>query len=196
MMASVLVAPTPTTALVTDEDGYEIIPDVKDVGLFLMQLLPAEHNPADNLLCFYNSGCGSAGLSDRAFNCLKTMTTRHGPTVLEVAGGKSILIPYGEEEFHLELAYSRQKATFTGLRMPNITAEFPLVHLAEAWDELAGAAARAGQPLRDLNIDSMIGGRCVDVILGIRYNMYYPEPSSSSPWRWRLTPRRRTWSAA
>ena len=127
MTARVLAAPGPTTVPVTDEEGYEIIPDVKDGGLFLMQLLPAENNPADNLLCFYDSGCGSAGLSDRAFNCLKTTTTRHGPTVLDVAGGKSILIPYGEEEFHLELASTRQKATFTGLRMPNITAEFPLV---------------------------------------------------------------------
>ena len=191
MTARVLAAPGPTTVPVTDEEGYEIIPDVKDGGLFLMQLLPAENNPADNLLCFYDSGCGSAGLSDRAFNCLKTTTTRHGPTVLDVAGGKSILIPYGEEEFHLELASTRQKATFTGLRMPNITAEFPLVHLAAAWDELADAAARAGQPLKDLNIDSMIGGRCVDVILGIRYNKYYPElvyslPSGLSVYRSKL----------
>ena len=177
---TVAAASTPTPLLI-DEDGYEIIPDVGETGLFLMQLLPSEQDPAENLLCFYDSGCASAGLSDRAFNRLRTTTVRHGPTVLEVAGGKSILIPYGEEQFHLELASTKQKATFTGLRMPNVTAEFPLVQLAEAWEELVGAATRAGQPLKDISIDGEIGGRCVDIILGIRYNKYFPELAFSLP---------------
>ena len=156
-----------------------------------MQLLPSEHNPAENLLCFYDSGCASAGLSDNAYGQLRTTTTRNGPTVLEVAGGKSILVPHGEEQFYLELATSKQKAAITGLRMPNITAEFPLVQLVEAWEELAGAATMAGQPLKDLSIDLEIGGRCVDVILGIRYSKYYPElvftlPSGLAVYRGKL----------
>ena len=180
-----------SSALITDEDGYELIPDVYETGLFLLQLLPSEHNPAENLLCFYDSGCASAGLSDNAYGQLRTTTTRNGPTVLEVAGGKSILVPHGEEQFYLELATSKQKAAITGLRMPNITAEFPLVQLVEAWEELAGAATMAGQPLKDLSIDLEIGGRCVDVILGIRYSKYYPElvftlPSGLAVYRGKL----------
>ena len=126
---------TTYTATMTaiDENGYEIIPDVGESGLFLMQALPSESSPADSLLCFYDSGCASAGLSDRAYHMMKTTTVRPGPTVLEVAGAKSILIPYGEEQFHLELASGKKKATVTGLHMPNITAEFPLVELANAW---------------------------------------------------------------
>ena len=165
----------------TDENGYEIIPDVGEQGLFLMQALPSEHSPTDNLLCFYDSGCASAGLSDRAYQLMKTTTVRPGPTVLEVAGAKSILIPYGEEQFHLELASGKQKATITGLHMPNITAEFPLVELADAWTDLTTMAAAAGRPLSDLDIDSRVGGRCVDVILGIRYLKYYPELVFSLP---------------
>ena len=86
-----------------DADGFEIIPDVGESGLFLMQMLPAESDLTKELLCFYDSGCAAAGLSDRAYSLMKTTTVRDGPTVLEVAGAKSILIPYGEEQFHLEL---------------------------------------------------------------------------------------------
>ena len=63
--------------------------------------------------------------------------------MLEVAGAKSILIPYGEEQFHLELASGKQKATITGLHMPKITAEFPLVELATAWTDLTTMAEAA-----------------------------------------------------
>ena len=174
---------TTYTATMTaiDENGYEIIPDVGESGLFLMQALPSESSPADSLLCFYDSGCASAGLSDRAYHMMKTTTVRPGPTVLEVAGAKSILIPYGEEQFHLELASGKKKATVTGLHMPNITAEFPLVELANAWIDLTTHAASAGKPLTGLDIDGRVGGSCVDVILGIRYLKYYPELVFSLP---------------
>ena len=181
MMASLAAVACQQSAPVTDSDGYEIIPDVGEAGLFLMQLLPSDQVAGEDLLCFYDTGCASAGLSDRAYSLLRTRTIRPGPTVLEVAGAKSILIPYGEEQFHLELAEGKQKATVTGLRMANITAEFPLVELAEAWADLTGAAAAAGQPLKNLEADLQIGGRCVDVILGIRYMKYYPELAYSLP---------------
>lgn len=86
---------------VVDRDGFEILPDVNDLGLFLMQMIPAETDQSKELLCFYDSGCSAAGLSDRAFNLLNTNTVRPGPTVLDVAGAKSIVIPYGEEQFQL-----------------------------------------------------------------------------------------------
>jgi hypothetical protein len=81
----------PVAGRVVDSEGYEIIPDVAEPGLFLMQMLPAEDDPSQELLCFYDSGCAAAGLSDRAYSLMRTTTVRRGPTVLDVAGAKSIL---------------------------------------------------------------------------------------------------------
>ena len=180
------VSAFPRAALVcqedlVDEDGYEIIPDVSEDGLFLMQMLPAEREEDGELLCFYDSGCGSAGMSDRAYDLLATKTVRPGPTVLDVAGAKSIMVPYGEEQFHLEMGDKKQKATITGLRMPRITAEFPLVQLSEAFMEIQAAAMAAGGWDNRLKADQVVGGRCVDIILGIRYLKYYPELVYSLP---------------
>ena len=193
MLALAPVVPPATAiqaAAVRDSDGYEIIPDVYESGLFLMQMLPAEEDPTKELLCFYDSGCAGAGLSNRAYRLMKTTTVREGPTILEVAGAKSILIPHGEEQFHLELEGKKQKATVTGLRMNNITAEFPLVQLAEAWRELQQAAG-ANTEMRSLTADAVVGGQPVDIILGIRYLKYYPQlvyslPSGLAVYRARL----------
>ena len=164
-----------------DSDGYKIIPDVQNSGLFFMQMLPAELDPAQELLCFYDSGCAAAGISNRAYNLMKTSTVREGPTVLEVAGAKSIVVPYGEEQFRLELAEGRQKATFTGLRMKQITAEFPLVQIAEAWRELQQAAGQHHKEMSSLQADAAVGGQPVDIILGIKYLKYFPEPVFNLP---------------
>ena len=75
----------------------------------------------------------------------------------------------------------KQKATITGLRMPRITAEFPLVQLSEAFMEIQAAAMAAGGWDNRLKADQVVGGRCVDIILGIRYLKYYPELVYSLP---------------
>ncbi len=51
---------------VVDEQGYQLVPDVTSPAIYLMQTLPAERDPTKTLLCFYDSGCNSAGISDRA----------------------------------------------------------------------------------------------------------------------------------
>ena len=162
-----------------DGDGYELIPDVVDPAIFMMQLLPSETDPSRELLCFYDSGCAAAGISERACELLKTTTVRQGPTVLEVAGGKSILVPHGDEQFHLELAGTKMKATFTGLKMPHITSTFPIFQLTEAWEELHGAASASR--IKIPAVDQQIGGSCVDVIIGARYFKHYPELVFSLP---------------
>ena len=150
-----------------------------DPAIFMMQLLPSETDPSRELLCFYDSGCAAAGISERACELLKTTTVRQGPTVLEVAGGKSILVPHGDEQFHLELAGTKMKATFTGLKMPHITSTFPIFQLTEAWEELHGAASASR--IKIPAVDQQIGGSCVDVIIGARYFKHYPELVFSLP---------------
>jgi hypothetical protein len=121
---------------VVDEQGYQLVPDVTS----LMQTLPAERDPTKTLLCFYDSGCNSAGISDRANEFLMCETIRAGPTVHGVARGKRITVPHGEERFFLKLADTtcgtKSKATVTGLCIPHVTSEFPMLQLQQAWDEL------------------------------------------------------------
>lgn len=167
--AAVVARPT-----IIDAEGYEIIPDVAEPAIFMLQILPSDSDPTKDLLCFYDSGCGSAGLSDRACGLIKTETVRVGPTVLDVAGGKSILVPYGDEKFFFEVDGTKQKATFTGLRMPTITTSFPVFKIAEAWHELQQAASADGRGGELPEADPEVGGKAVDVIIGAKYFKYYP----------------------
>jgi hypothetical protein len=129
------------------------------------------------LLCFYDSGCNLAGISDRAYELLTCETIRAGPTVLGVAGGKTITVPHGEERFNLKLADTTSgtmlKATVTELRIPRVTSEFPMLHLQQAWDELQTEAWRRRFNLP--KVDTQISGTGVDVIIGIKYLKHYPK---------------------
>jgi hypothetical protein len=68
------------------------------------------------------------------------ITVRAGPTVLRVVGGKMITVLHGKDRFYLKLADTtsgaKSKATVTGLRIPHVTSEFPMLQLQQAWDEL------------------------------------------------------------
>ncbi len=118
---------------VVNEQGYQLFPDVTSPAIYLMQMLPAERDPTKTLLCFYDSVCNLAGISDRAYELLMCETIRAGPTVLRVAGIKTITVLHGEECFYLKLADTtggtKSKATVTGLRTPHVTSEFLMLQL-------------------------------------------------------------------
>ena len=165
--------------VIRDGKTYDVVPDVAETAVFMMQNLPASEGH-QQLLTFYDSGCSGAGMSDRAYALLETTSVRPGPTVLDVAGGKRIEIPYGDEQFALPLDGDQRLAMVTALRMPQITSVFPLVKLQEAWDELAAEAA-SQQIGRLPTVDDTIGGKAVDLIIGIKYLKYYPEYVFSLP---------------
>ena len=48
-------------------DGIEIIPDVENLGIFMLQNVRIEDK---TLLVFFDSGCSGAGLSSRAHNLM------------------------------------------------------------------------------------------------------------------------------
>ena len=72
-----------------------------------------KHN--EKLLCFYDSGCYNACLSERAYAALDTVTVSPGPTTLEVAGGTRVTLPYGNEKFWLELNTQKDKKSVAKL---------------------------------------------------------------------------------
>lgn len=181
-MLTLSTATPPTSAqgpVVRGGVTYEVIPDVQDAAVFMMQNVPAANN--SQLLLFYDSGCANAGLSDRACKLLETEVVREGPTLLDVAGGKCIEIPYGDVSFKLELAAERKLAVMTGLHLPEITSEFPVVQLQQAWEELCTAARACGLKKEIPAVDKFIGGAAVDIIVGIKYSKYFPQPIFSLP---------------
>ena len=162
-----------------DSEGCIILPDVNEPPIYMMQNIGSESNP---LLSFYDSGCMGAALSNRAYSILDTENVRPGPTTLNVAGGEEITIEYGEERFTLPLDGSKTRATITGLRLANITNRFPLWELQSAWDELNSAYKVENPSGEDLpRTEKSIGGRQVDLMIGIRYLKYYPQPLFTLP---------------
>ena len=165
-----------------DRDGFEVMPDVEMPAIFMLQNIPAPMDPSRSLLCFYDSGASGAGLSDRAYNLMETTTVRNGPTVLNVAGGRSLSLPHGDEQFQLEMdTPTPTKATLTGLRMPHITVPFPAYELAEAWEDVQAMLAKEKRKVNLPKIDEKVGGKEVDVLIGIRYLKYFPEPVLTLP---------------
>ena len=157
-----------------DQQGYELVPDVAIPGIYMLQNLPAEKDPSQTLLCFYDSGATCAGVSERGYQLLECETVRKGPSILGVAGGKVIELPHGDERFHLKLSGCKKKATFTGLRMPYITSELPILELQQAWEELQQEALKIDRKTYLPKVDRYVGGTGVDVIIGIKYLKHYP----------------------
>jgi hypothetical protein len=95
---------------------------------------------------------------------------------MDVAGGKTLTVPYGNERFHLQVEDGvNVKATITGLRMAHVTTPFPLMKLREAWKDAKETARRVQPRLSIPNIDAEVGGQEVDILLGIRYLKYFPK---------------------
>jgi len=157
----------------TSLSGKKIHQDVDDPSIFMLQ-----HHVVNNrkLLMFYDSGCMGCAISDRGSVLLDSVCIRPGPTTMNVAGGKSIIVDGGDEQFLIDLAEPNTQATITALRMPHVTAKFPLWKISEAWDEIQKEYHSMNpkhEPLAP--VPSQIGGEEVDLMLGIRYKKYFPE---------------------
>ena len=158
-----------------DDEDVHIVPDVSDCPVYLLQYVAGKNN--EKLLCFYDSGCYNACISERAYAALDTVTASSGPTTLEVAGGTRVTLPYGNEKFWLELNRENEKkslATLQGLRMDEVSCKFPLWPLTEAWQEIAAAYQQENPLAVPPAVEPDIGGQQVDIMLGIRYARHYP----------------------
>lgn len=162
-------------------DNLEILPDVDLPSIFLLQNILVDGDR--QLLMFYDSGCSGAALSDKAYNMLETETVRPGPTVLNVASNETVLLEHGDERFLLDMDAPNQRATITGIRMPFITSKFPQWDLQEAWEDLESEFRKVNPDSTQAlpRVDKSVGGTEVDLMLGIRYNKYFPDLLFSLP---------------
>ena len=153
-------------------------PDVKEVAIYMLQYVPGPQK--EKLLMFYDSGCFGAGLSDRGYSILDTTCMRPGPTRMDVAGGKVVTVPHGDERLYLDLdseGGKRHLATITALRMPEISSEFPIWPLQEAFDEIQNSYQKEIGVQHALpTVEDSIGGMTVDILMGIKYIKYFPQP--------------------
>ena len=159
-----------------DSTTIRIEPDVPDPAMYMLQTIKASNGA--NMLVFYDSGCYGAAMSDRAYSLLTTTTVRPGPTKLEVASGKVVDVEHGDEQFLLELDADADQRTFaaiTALRLERVSNKFPEWPLAAAWEQLNSAYQAAGNVDPLPAADSHIGGREVDIMIGMRYYRYFPK---------------------
>jgi len=153
--------------------GWDTIPDICQPAIFMMSYILVENH---KLLVFYDSGCMTAAISQEVKDLLTTRVARKGPSEISVASGQTITIPGGEERFSLPLADGRTRCTITALVMPEVTSEFPLWDLEEAYNDLENEYKGwypGGVELP--KAPKSIGGKKVDIMLGIRYHQWFPQ---------------------
>ena len=154
--------------------NVEVVPDISNPAIFMIQVI--ETPEKKRVSCFFDSGCNGAALSDEAVTMLETTTVRPGPVTMGVAGGGTVTIQGGEEQFWLPTTTPNQMVSITGLNMANITAKFPKWPLAEAFAELQNHYLDEHPGGVDLPpVPDTVGGGHIHILLGIRYLRYFPK---------------------
>ena len=155
-----------TTSEVTEP---KTLPDVVAPGIFMCQNIPDKHGKP--LLIFYDSGCGTAAISASAAARLNAIEKCPGPSLMNVAGGKVVHLPYGSDKFQLPLVDNTISATVTAAKMDTLTASFPKWDLTEPYTDLVNHYK--GHEILP-TVPDVIGGSQADIILGIKYNYLFP----------------------
>ena len=159
-----------------DSNSVVIEKDSGDPAMYMLQTIKSQKGA--DMLVFYDSGCYGAAISERGYSLLDTATVRAGPTKLEVAGGQVVDVQHGDEQFLLELETDQAPARFatiTALRLDRVSSKFPEWPLADAWNQLNSAYRADGQQQDLPSADNYVGGRDVDIMIGIKYFKYYPK---------------------
>lgn len=157
----------------------EVIRANKDHSIYLLQSVFNEQG--EDLLLFYDSGCSVAAISEEAAAILGTRNVIPGPTYLNTAGGQTLKNNGGIDEFLVDLCDGDKKLELRGLVMEQVTNPIALYKLEEAYSELLAAyeATGGGQPLP--LVSDTVGGRKVDIMVGIKYLRFFPILEFSLP---------------
>ena len=157
-----------------EETPEDVIPDPDGPGLFMMQRVLSPGGKVIHI--FFDSGCGSAGITKEAAGLYNSKTVRPGPTLLSVAGGKIVKLEDGEDRIYLDLV-DKRRATVIGIVMPSLTSTFPTYDLQQAYCELLDSTNQPDQP----QVPDKLGGSPMDIIIGIKYNYLFPVPTIQLP---------------
>ena len=160
-------------------DGYEVKRDVAHSSIFLLQNVLIN---GQSLLAFYDSGCLTCCISEDAAIILNSVCVRPGPTPMHVAGGGLVELEGGDEQFVVTLVKKNTKAYMTGTKMKSVTSDFPAWPIHLAWE-------RIQKEYKDTHPDGpelpahpdVIGGRDIQLMIGIRYHALFPTLLSILP---------------
>ena len=162
--------------------GFDLEPDVAHPSIFLLQNITVNDR---KLLVFYDSGCMTAAISTTAAATMESVNVRPGPSTMCVAGGDVIQIPGGDEQVVIPMTEKKGYATLTAVCMDQVTSPFPTWHISKAWDEIISEFQTEFPELdakRDLPTPpAEVGGKEVDLIIGIKYYKYFPKPLYALP---------------
>ena len=162
--------------------GFEVEPDIAHPSIFLLQNITVNDR---KILIFYDSGCMTAAINTTAAATMESVNVRPGPSTMCVAGGDVIQIPGGDEQVIIPMTDKKGYATVTAVCMDQVTSPFPTWHIAKAWEEIViefQAEFPELNPEKDIPArPSEVGGKEVDLIIGIKYYKYYPRPLYALP---------------
>ena len=144
----------------------------EEIAVFMLHTITVKNK---QLLVFYDTGCGGSAISKEACNTIGTTTIREGPTWLGVAGGKVIPIEGGDERYELPLHDKKERAKMIGLEMKDITVPFPVWEYKKAWDDVIKYHSISGYDQELPKPPKSVGGRAVDILIGIKYYKYHPK---------------------
>ena len=153
--------------------GWDMLPDVSEPSIFMLCKVMID---GLEFITFFDSGCMTASISQRAADLLDTQCITEGPTKISVASGKEHTIPGGEERFSIPLADGKTRCTVTAICMPEVTTSFPIWETTQATHDLERSYRLhypAGPQLPV--VPKSIGGCAIDIMLGIRYLRWFPQ---------------------
>ena len=152
--------------------GWETLPDINEPAIYMLCYITVGRR---KLLTFFDTGCMTASCTEEVARLLDSETIKEGPIELSVAGGGTINVQSGERRFSLPLADGKTRASFTCICMEEVTTTFPEYDLYEAGEELRSEYRRLYPDGEELPaLPDKVGGAAVDLMLGIRYNKFFP----------------------
>jgi hypothetical protein len=162
------------------EPGVVVEASPESPAIFLLQYI--ETPEGKRKLGFFDSGCSSAAVSDSCYRDMDTENVVKGPTIMNVAAGKTVEIPGGEERFWLNTTMPNKKVEIIAIHMPEVTTPFPMYNLTEAFNDCVKFHGKHGDPAKPLpEVPDNIGGAPIDIMFGIRYNAIFPVLHTSLP---------------
>ena len=88
---------------------------------------------------------------------------------------QTVVIPHGDEQFALPLVEENRMFLVTALRMDAITNSFPSWNIDKGWGEIYAEFTRSFPGATLPKHAGKIGGKGVDLLIGIRYIRFFPK---------------------
>ena len=129
-----------------------------------------------DLLVLYDSGALTSGIKESVVRRLGSRVLRKGPIPLTVVGGGTCLSQGGVESFTLPLADGRI-VTISALVMKEVTGKVASYNMTSALSDLEAENSRRGNGSKLPQVDEVVGGRSIDLLLGAEYSYLFPQAS-------------------